>query len=845
MKKIFTLLVMCLCVASMAWADEETIDLTAQGYTNQQDVTTVKGTKATLTFDKGTGRNAPKYYTLGTAVRLYGGGTLTISATETISKIVFTFDTYKNNAYVPTASNCTVSAGSYDPTSTTWTGSATSITLTNTATSGHFRFQKLVITYGNGGTETVSAPAFSHPAGTYYSPFELSMSTSSAGASIYYTTSGDEPTASSTPYTSPITISANTTVKAIAIKGEIKSAVTTATYAFGTATDVANIAAYQAADSGAVVRFTSPVNVLAHNGKNLYVKDASGYAYIYGTIAQKYKNGDVIPAGFTGTRTKYNGEPELSVSSTSGFQAASSNTPIEPEVIQVSDVAADYFAHYVLIKGANTSYAHKTITDNSGTAGCYTSMGGFSAKGDSVNVDVYGIVGSYGKTNTVYQVLPTKIVGAGDTTSTDGVANIAAYKALADSTVSAIKGDVSVYYTSGSNLYVKDATGYLCIYGTTGQSYKNGDVIPGGFSGTKVTYNDGPEMKAPLEGFQAAKSNSPIAPDAATTAIVTAANWGHYVKLSNVTLSAVSGKNLTVTDAAGTAAAYNSFGVSLPTDLTAAYDITAIVSSHNSKPQLLVTAITLAGGGTITLPEVENLAGLYALNSGINAKLTKPITTIYQNGHDLYVKDSAGAYGLVYGQVTNKFVNGDQITGAVMNWTSYNGIKELIPVDSTMVKSGDGTPVAPEEMALEDVSQDLVHHYILVKNATLVADTAKANTFTINDGTVEMKLFNKYSKTVTMPTELSGTYNVKCFVSLYTSKTATTLELVPVEVKSTSALKGDIDGNGKVNVTDVTALINGILGQNPVDTATGDLNGDGKVNVTDVTALINIILSNN
>ena len=56
---------------------------------------------------------------------------------------------------------------------------------------------------------------------------------------------------------------------------------------------------------------------------------------------------------------------------------------------------------------------------------------------------------------------------------------------------------------------------------------------------------------------------------------------------------------------------------------------------------------------------------------------------------------------------------------------------------------------------------------------------------------------------------------------------------------------GDLIGDGKVNVTDLVALINGILGQNPVDTAIGDLNGDGKVNVTDVTALINIILSNN
>ena len=55
-------------------------------------------------------------------------------------------------------------------------------------------------------------------------------------------------------------------------------------------------------------------------------------------------------------------------------------------------------------------------------------------------------------------------------------------------------------------------------------------------------------------------------------------------------------------------------------------------------------------------------------------------------------------------------------------------------------------------------------------------------------------------------------------------------------------LKGDVNGDGKVNVSDVTALINMIMGITTMDATVADVNGDGKVNVSDVSALINIIL---
>ena len=53
---------------------------------------------------------------------------------------------------------------------------------------------------------------------------------------------------------------------------------------------------------------------------------------------------------------------------------------------------------------------------------------------------------------------------------------------------------------------------------------------------------------------------------------------------------------------------------------------------------------------------------------------------------------------------------------------------------------------------------------------------------------------------------------------------------------------GDVNGDGRVNVSDVTTLINMILGIVPTNQEAADVNGDGRVNVSDVTVIINIIL---
>ena len=67
-------------------------------------------------------------------------------------------------------------------------------------------------------------------------------------------------------------------------------------------------------------------------------------------------------------------------------------------------------------------------------------------------------------------------------------------------------------------------------------------------------------------------------------------------------------------------------------------------------------------------------------------------------------------------------------------------------------------------------------------------------------------------------------------------------ETVYLDAPEVPSKKGDINGDGEINASDVTALINKILSLADYADAMCDLNGDGEVNVDDVTALINLIL---
>jgi len=81
------------------------------------------------------------------------------------------------------------------------------------------------------GPQPAATPTFSPVAGTYSSSQSVTISDTTAGATIYYTTDGSTPTTSSSVYSAPITVSTTTTINAMAAAtGFTNSAVASATY---------------------------------------------------------------------------------------------------------------------------------------------------------------------------------------------------------------------------------------------------------------------------------------------------------------------------------------------------------------------------------------------------------------------------------------------------------------------------------------------------------------------------------------------------------------------------------------------------------------------------------------
>ena len=122
-------------------------DASAQGYDNQQGVESFDlGDGVTATLAGGGNSNTPKYYDLGTALRMYAKNTLTLKGTG-IKKVVFTMTGNDKQKLL------TADKGDYalDGNVGTWTGSADEVVFSVPDGSGNqARIQTIAVEYGEG-----------------------------------------------------------------------------------------------------------------------------------------------------------------------------------------------------------------------------------------------------------------------------------------------------------------------------------------------------------------------------------------------------------------------------------------------------------------------------------------------------------------------------------------------------------------------------------------------------------------------------------------------------------------------------------------------------------------------
>lgn len=120
-------------------------DFTAQNYENQTDMTTIKlSDGTTITFDANGEKNGSKYYTSGTAVRVYKNNKIIVKGTKEIAKIIF----HCNAPY--TKNGETVNCDGNETATINFSGKTATYTNVFTGTTGggvQLRFSSIDIVY--------------------------------------------------------------------------------------------------------------------------------------------------------------------------------------------------------------------------------------------------------------------------------------------------------------------------------------------------------------------------------------------------------------------------------------------------------------------------------------------------------------------------------------------------------------------------------------------------------------------------------------------------------------------------------------------------------------------------
>ena len=127
-------------------ATEVTWTSSEQNYANATVLETVAlDSKINAVFDKGTNGTAPKYYDTGTAVRMYGGNTLTIKGGKVaITKVELTFSTGEGTNEITTDKG-TYADGAWTP--AMGEDNTNNVKFTVGGTSGHRRVATIKVTY--------------------------------------------------------------------------------------------------------------------------------------------------------------------------------------------------------------------------------------------------------------------------------------------------------------------------------------------------------------------------------------------------------------------------------------------------------------------------------------------------------------------------------------------------------------------------------------------------------------------------------------------------------------------------------------------------------------------------
>ena len=282
--------------------------------------------------------------------------------------------------------------------------------------------------------------------------------TAQSGLSVYYTIDDSTPDKTATQYSTPFTINATTTVKAIAYDAtDNASAVAEMTF---TKHDLVNVATAMALAKDEIAYFDEfeVVKVVAGKG-NIYIKDANGHGLIYdNTLAGQLKDGDRVQ-GFVGISSPYNGLPEAKpYNVTYADLTITAGIAAEPydftsTVIEETDINKYIVFQDVEVTANTDMSSNPTLTIGGNNVKFYNQFGVSKTLEAGKIYDIYGFVAVYEKDgNRTLQVYFYEAVQDGEVIQ----------KYTVTYNAGGATGTVPVdnaEYSEGAEVYLKSATG--------------------------------------------------------------------------------------------------------------------------------------------------------------------------------------------------------------------------------------------------------------------------------------------------------------------------------------------------------------------------------------------------
>lgn len=438
--------------------------------------------------------------------------------------------------------------------------------------------------------EAVATPTFSPAAGEVASGDQVTISCATSGATIHYTVDGTDPTSSSTTYSSPITITATTTIKAIAVKeGMADSEIATATYTVPSAGSITLTASDITAGDNTVQGTNSGALAyrLGTSNNNGSITFEAGYSSITFTLAG-WASGT---RSFTVTNGKISGSSSLSpaAGSPSGsINANFSTTYTGTEyTIDVDDPTQEvvFSGRRCVVWGFTAVAAGPSVTWNlesiavttEPTTTVYTAGESFDPAGMVVTahyVDADDATNTKDEAVTGYTITPSGALAVTDDhvtityqgkTTTQAITvnaapvvsydfeTVAELNALVTSTSAEYSGyltDAVVSFVPATNTaIVKDATGSVMFY-KSNHGLKQGQTYTGAINVTAIQYNS---LYSEITAWDATFTGTEtvVSPESVSLADLIG-NYDDYqnayVSVAGLTVSSVDGKNINVTD---------------------------------------------------------------------------------------------------------------------------------------------------------------------------------------------------------------------------------------------------------------------------------------------------------